>query len=499
MATRKISNKSPVETQQITKALSPMDQPERMQLGEIGYKGLSIFAGVSTDELRRELQWPYSIQTYKNMSYHSAVNSALTLYENLIGKATWKVVPPQQATAEEKQQTERVREMLTDMEHSFPEFIKDALSMNIFGFSVHEKVYRRRYKRNGSMYDDGLIGWKKLPIRAQESIEKFIFSEDGNEVLGVKQNLTGIDDYYNRYSARVTKEVVLPKDKVMLFKAGRHRGDPFGKSMLRECYLAWRYLTAIEQIESNGVARDVSGIPVLTIPAQYMSADASPEQKVLYESFKNIVRNLQMNDQSGLVLPSAVDPETRQKMFSLELLSMDGSKNYDTTKVKEYYKNLILTSLFADVLVLGQSSGGSYALSQTKNSLTGAAAEAMLKSIVEVINEDLIKQTYELNGWNPARACKIDYDDLADNDLETLSKYWQRISSVGLVEKDRAVLNSIRVAAGIDAYPDDMPVQEDKLTASTSRAGDGMKTAGAGTSTNPMNISSGDNNLENVG
>lgn len=478
-----------------------MDKPERFQLGEIGYRGLSVFNGVSNDELKSDLRWPQSIQTYKNMSYHSAVNSALTLYENLIGKVTWNVSPPVDATEEELRQALAVEQMMHDMEHSFAEFIRDVLTMNIYGFSVHEKVYRRRLKSNGSMYDDGLIGWKKLPIRAQESIEKFIFSEDGNDIIGVKQNLSQISDYYNRYASRIDKEVVLPKAKFLLFRAGRHRGDPFGKSLLRDCYLAWRYLVALENIEATGVSKDLSGIPVLEIPAQYMAADASPEQKLQYENFKNIVRNLQVNEQSALILPSSVDPETREKLFNLKLLKNEGGRSFDTEAIKTYYKNLILTSMFADVLTLGQSGGGSFALAQAKNTLSGFAAEAMLKSIVEVINEDLIKQTYQLNGWDASRAAKIDYDNLESDDLESFSKYWQRMASVGLVERDREVLNAIRLVGGVDPLPDSLEVQQDKLTTNTSRSGDGMEVGrvGSGTATTLSGADTSSNNLENAG
>lgn len=52
--------------------------------------------------------------------------------------------------------------MMKDMEQLWSEFIRDVLSSNIFGFSVHEKVYRKRYKSNGSLYDDGLVGWKNF-------------------------------------------------------------------------------------------------------------------------------------------------------------------------------------------------------------------------------------------------------------------------------------------------------------------------------------------------
>jgi hypothetical protein len=67
---------------------------------------------------------------------------------------------------------------------------------------------------------------------------------------------------YSRYNSRLLKEVILPRSKFMLFRAGKHKGDPFGKSMLRDAYLAWRFLSVIEEIEANGVAKDLAGLPV---------------------------------------------------------------------------------------------------------------------------------------------------------------------------------------------------------------------------------------------
>ena len=342
------------------------DAPVRFRLGEAGYLGLNIFNGISRDELKKELTWPKSIKTFKQMSYHSAITSPLTLFENIISRVTFRFIAPPNATEQEVEQTAIMNSMLNDMEQPFSDFINDALSSNVYGFSVHEKVYRRRTKESGSKYDDNLIGWRKLPIRNQETIEKFIFSEDGNEIVGVKQNLTLISDNYNRYSNRTSREVILPVSKVLIFRAGRHRGDPYGKSMLRDSYLAWRYLTALEEIEAQGVQKDLNGLPTLYIPPQYMSPDASPEQKAVYEYYKNAIRNIQVNQQAGLILPQAYDPETRQPLFKFELVSTDGKKNYDINKIKEYYKNLIFTSMMADILIMGQSNTGSFALASVK-------------------------------------------------------------------------------------------------------------------------------------
>lgn len=479
----------------IIKAAS--ETPERFKLGETGYMGLNIFSGVSNDELKRELNFPNNIKIFKEMSYHSAINSSLSLFESIIGKATWTFKPPLNATEEEKRQCEIINTMMSDMDHSWSEFIRDVLSMNVFGFAVHEKVYRKRLKANGSMFDDGLIGWKKLPIRAQETVQKFIFSEDGNEIRGVKQNISGVADPYLRYENRSNSEVILSRAKIMLFRAGRHRGDPFGKSPLRDAYLSWRFLTALEDLEAVGVSKDLNGLPVLMLPPQYLSVDATPEQKEIKRYYEDAMRNLQMNQQSAMILPNAFDPDSKKPLFSLELLSVDGKKAFDISKIKEYYKNLIMTSLFSDVLIMGQSATGSFALGSIKNSLSAAASEGMIKVICEVINQDLIKQTYELNGWDVSRRGTLDYDNLEDADLETLSKYLQRTASVGLIEKDREVLNFVRSAMGVDTLPEDMEPRMELMTPETSRAGDGMATAGEGTASAVSGKDTSSSNLDN--
>lgn len=491
MATRKPKT-------EVNKALAS-ETPERFKMGEMGYLGNNIWQGVTKDELKKELNFPYSIETFKNMSYHGTVNSALTLFHNLISKVNWKVTPPVDATDAEKKQAAMIATMMHDMETSWTDFVSDVLSAQTFGFSVHEKVYRRRLKANGSKFDDGTIGWKKLPIRSQETIDKFIFSDDGNEILGVKQDLDRVNDVYNRYQKRENRTVVLPRSKFMLFRVGKHKGDPYGKSPLRDAYMAWRYLTIIEEIESNGVAKDLVGLPVLKLPPQYLSSDASPEQKSIKAYYENVMRNLQLNQQSALILPNAFDPESGKPLFELDLLSLDGKKGMDTSKIKEYYKNLILTSLFADVLVMGQTATGSFALGQIKNSLSGAAAEAVLKTIVDTLNADLMRQTYDLNGWDTSRMATFDYDELEGDDLETFSKAVQRYSSTGMLEKDREVYNAVRSSIGVDALPDDMPVQEDKLTMQDSKSGQGFATAGEGTAKAPSGRDTSSNNSENAG
>jgi len=474
----------------------------RFQMSEMGYAGLKVSAGIPHEEMKKELQFPQSIVTFKQMSHHSTIAAAISLYDMMVSKVKWRVKPVDDASDKEIQDAKFIQECMHDMEHSWMDFVQEAGSMKPYGFAVHEKVFRKRLKSKGSKFDDGLIGWQKLPIRSQDSIDKWFFDEDGREIIGVQQNLNLVQDGYGRFTNVINgKEITLPRKKFLLFRTGKHKGNPFGKSCLRDCYYSWRYLVDIEEREATGVQRDLAGVPCMSIPPQYMSADASPEQKAIYEYFKNIVRNIQFNQQAGLVLPQAFDPDSKQPLFKFELISSEGGKNYDTTKIKEYYKNAILTALFADLLILGQGSTGSYALGGIKSQLMAVAIEALLKEIQDVINGDLVRHTFELNGWDTSRMPTIEYEDFEADDLEAFSKAIQRYASTSVLEVDRAVLNRIRESIGVDTLPIDEEPREEYLPKATSRSGDGMAvgTTGNGTATTAIGDDTSGNNLENVG
>jgi hypothetical protein len=212
-----------------------------------------------------------------------------------------------------------------------------------------------------------------------------------------------------------------------------------------------------------------------------MSADASPEQKIVYENFKNIIRNLQQGSQAGVILPSAVDPETRKDLFDLQLLSSEGKKSFDTAAIKDYYRTMIFIGLSADILLMGNTQTGSFALGSLKNSITGNAIENYLRRIVQVLNDDLVRQIYELNGWDVTRRCKVDYEGFEETDLDDFSRAVQRMGAVGFLPKTHDVVNRVLGALGVDPLGDDADLDE-LLGDNESRVGDGMKEGlGSGT------------------
>lgn len=482
-----------------TVSKASIEKPEVFRLGEIGYNGFRTSRGIPNNETEPELRFPKSIKTFNKMSKNSVVNASEGLFGAILDKVTPIVVPVVDATEEEKKQAEIIKQAIDDMDHSWGEFIQNAYTSWKYGFSLCEMVFRRRYVSNGSKFNDGVIAWQSLPIRVQESITRF-YDKTVDGFDGAEQDISLINKYSN-YSSSVntTTKKIIPLSKLLHFKTGRHRGDPHGYSALKDAYVAWWYLTELEKIELTGISKDLVGLPVLYIPPNYMSDTASPSEKAVYEYYKNALRNLQNNEQGSMIMPQIYDPETRAPLFKIELMSIQGQKSYDIDKVKQYYKNMIVLSLSTDILTMGQSQVGSFALGSLKNSIAGSTAQSLVKVILDEVNRKLIRKTYELNGWDISRMCTIDVDGLQDIDLEAVSKYWSRMSAGGLVEVDREVLNIIRTIGGVDAKAVDEPVNYETLSGQKSKVGEGYKTLGEGTAIGLSPTDASSENLENNG
>lgn len=173
---------------------------------------------------------------------------------------------------------------------------------------------------------------------------------------------------------------------------------------------------------------------------------------------------------------------------------------YDTDALVKRWDNKILMSLLADILRMGQDSAGSYALASEKSSIMNLAIESRLREIQDVLNNDLVKQLFLLNGYaSDEELPKLQYTDFDTVSLDEFSKAVQRMFSVGAVEFDRPVANKVRKALGVDQKPETEPVDKESLSNTTSRSGDGMVSPGEGTSTSPMDSDdAGAGNMENA-
>jgi len=478
----------------------------RISTAEKGFTGLRRSGKSIIEEANREFQFPAFLKIVDEMRNNPTIAAAMNIYRMMLGRVEWDVQAPITATEQQKERAKFVKSLMTDMEDSWGSFINETISYLEYGFAVHEIVPRRRLYRNGSKYNDGLVGLRKLPPRSQSTISGWLYSDDGRTVEYIRQNFgnskTALN--YTQITANGTT-VDLPRSKCLLFRADATRDNPEGRSLFKGCYLAYKQLELIQDQELIGIARDLGGVPVFGIPPKYMDSNASAEEQAVYQSFISMGENLNTGSQGSVVIPLMYDPETKQPIFKMELLESKGGARFDTSKIIQRLQMDILTALSCDVIKLGGSGGGdSFSVADAKTNLLSLALSYRLKEIAEVLNSELIPWLFKANGWMDTELPKFVPGDFDNEDLETFSKALQRLKAVGLVEVRRDVLNRVRDAIGVPKLPEDEPpdVEALMLTDGGSRSGDSFNTATGGlngTADSVAKNNTSDLNFENRG
>ena len=479
----------------------------RIHLSRQSFSGTITLGGEILENCKRDLQFPKSIHTFDCMAEDQDIQPALEMVETSLVRVPWSVVIPEGYEEELKEDAEFLRQCLfEDMEHSFNDFIAQAVTFNRYGFSAIEKVFRTRRSSSGSKFNDGKIGLAALPLIDHKTILGWKWDEKYGRklthVVQYKNKPTGFGQGNSLIaSSDGNNYVEIRREKFLLFR-NKVKGDsPSSLSPLVSVHKAWKIKCALEEYLAIGVAKDLQGIPKLTLPAEVMATDADESKKEEFAYWQNVLRNIHNNSQAGLMFPALYDEVTKQPLYNLETVESGGKKAYDVLAIIEFYRKSIVTALMASQLLLGQDGGGSYALSESLSGVSSIVIEAKLKEIEAQLNHDLIPQLFALNGINKRVLPKVKFGDLSNPDLDILSKFVQRCAAVGVLPRTPAFVNWLtqQINAPIPFDDVNIPMEEAEklLTGYTSGAGEGME-QGMPSGTGKADGSSGDSSASNT-
>lgn len=402
---------------------------------EMGRIGQKRYAGFFYEEFLKELQGRKGIEVYREMADNDDVIGAILFaIEMLIRQASWNVQPGGAEKADEEA-AEFVRSCMDDMQDTWTDTISEILSFLTYGWSFHEIVYKRRCGKNSdarlnSKYDDRLIGWAKLPIRAQETLYRWEY-DDSDNLIGMTQQPP--PDFGT---------FTIPIEKALLFRTKSRKNNPEGRSILRNCYRSWYFKRRIQEIEGIGIERDLAGFPVLTAPEGLNIWDEDdPEMVAIRNGMDAIVKNVRRDSTEGLSLPFG---------WNFSLVSTGGRRTFDTNTIIERYDTRMAMTVLADFIFLGHQSVGSFALSDNKTELFAMAIGAYLDIICEVFNNQAIPRLINLNGDHFAHITDyptLEHGDIEDEDIEKLATYIKDMTGVGVLTPDRQLEDYVREAA----------------------------------------------------
>jgi hypothetical protein len=186
----------------------------------------------------------------------------------------------------------------------------------------------------------------------------------------------------------------------------------------------------IENIEAIGIERDLAGLPIAWVPTEFLSVNATPEQKRIVAQIREATTNVRRNQAEGMVLPLDYDQAGKPR-FDFKLLSTGGTRQFNTNDVITRYDNRIAMTLLADFMMLGQQKVGSFSLVDSRTNLFSSAIGAVLDIACDVVNNFAIPRLIRLNDFNVTEFPKWKRGAIGNVDLDVLSKFILTLAQSG--------------------------------------------------------------------
>ena len=432
----------------------------------LGVAGDNTYNGqIRADEFLPELRCKKAIRKYREMRDNdSTIGAVMYATEQVLLDVDLKVMPAND-TPQAKKEAEFVESILDDMDHTLDDHVAEALSSLSYGFAWFEVIYKRRTgpttrsDKGRSKYSDGRMGVRKIAIRAPWTISRFDVDNQTGDVLGIYQD-----------GSRYNNTNYIPTRKSLYYCTTSLNGDPAGRSILRNAYTSYEYVNNLQSIEAIAVERELAGIPVARIPAEYLSGDATAAQSGFVNNLQGILRDVKFNEQGYIILPSDTYPDkdgapTNHKLVDVELMSSNGTRNIDIDPVVRRYQHDIARSVLSEFLMLGGGNTGSYALSKSKTDLFIRALESYIQAIVDVLNKQLVERLWELNGLKYDLMPQIVAGDVAPHDLREIAGFLRNLNGADINVSDHPeVIQDLMDIAELRYDPDVGSTQTQKET-----------------------------------
>ena len=395
---------------------------------ELGSTGLNQTAGYIRDDFLAAWNGSQGMKTRREMKENDpAVGAMLFTVDKMIRQVDMQTEVADHPKGEEA--ADLFNSCTQEMEHTWEDFLSEVLSMLPYGFAPFEPVYQKR--------EDGRIGWAKIPLRAQTTIQRWDFADNG-DILGLWQ-----------LAPPSYRTIYIPADRFVNFRTSSAKNNPEGASVLRNAFRPWFFKKKIEEYEAIGIERTVAGFPVFWHPPEWSTDNATPDELAAYQDLQEAVRRIRVDEQAGLCLPAIYD-DKGNLLMKFELVSSSGSvANADTGAVIARKNMEILMTCLADFVLLGHEKSGSWALADSKTSIFALAIGAWMKSIAATINRTLIARLMTYNAIPPEAWPKVRFGDIETPDIDKLATALAKLIGATAITPDGTLENELRRILGL--------------------------------------------------
>jgi hypothetical protein len=345
-------------------------RPTTRKVGsELGQEGLSAFYGHVSETFTEKLQWPAAYTVYNEMWRRDPTLRSLILAVRLFAnQSTIKAETPTDKVADRKA-GDHLQTCIEDMSHTMSDFIDDALTALVFGWSSFEICYKWRQGPQGehkSQFNDGYIGWRKFAPRRQSSFIRWNLDDTG-----------GFGGWYQQAAPSYTEQL-LPAEYLLHFVADRDGGNPEGISLFESAYEPWHFVKNLQIINGIGWQRTFVGLPVFETEEELSSTDKA--------TIKAVGEGLTVDEKQYVSVPGGVK-------FRLESTTNSGAGALlETIKM---YRALMLQIILGEFMMQSLLGTGSFAAQSDKSELFIMAVNGLLDKLLAVMNRFAVPRLFE--------------------------------------------------------------------------------------------------------
>jgi phage gp29-like protein len=248
--------------------------------GEYGASGtLNVWGRILQEDYNPLFDGKSGLVLYDQMDRSDGqVGAAGDIIKLPIRAANWRVIPPEKATATEKQIAEEANfalfgEGIWPAGEGWDFHLRHLLSRVTHGFGMLEKIW---------MFDEdrGILRWRRLAPRLPRTVDRFIVNPDGT--------LREIIQYVAMAGTGAYEYKTIPAEYAILSVRERDGDNYFGKSIYRRLYKHWFYKDEAYRIDGIRLDRFGVGIPVAKIEEGHiLEEDELNEIELLLQALRS--------------------------------------------------------------------------------------------------------------------------------------------------------------------------------------------------------------------
>jgi len=301
------------------------------------------------------------------------------------------------------------------MEHSWSDFIDEALNVVDFGHSVFEILDKPNlnHPKFGSFN-----GIKALSYRSPRSIYRWNLNGFTGELLSITQYAFG----------DLQRLVDIPEPFLLIFNIAKEGANFEGISLLRPCYGPWFRKNTYMKLNAVGIEKHAVPTPVATIPNWKPGSQE-------YTHLEQVLSNYCAHQSNYVIIPDGMKIDFN-------------SNTYDPQKVEVSIDNedkRIAKAFLVGFLELGVSSAsGSWALSTDQSDFFLSSLVHIANRIPAEINKKLIPRMIKLNKGEREGYPKLCVSNIADKAGKELADLLSVLAGSKILTPDDPLEDNIR-------------------------------------------------------